>query len=613
MSTTVGSGSVHRGGMDAIRGGARSPALPSPNTLLLRSLSSSSITSRVSSHFSHFNTNNAPVELMLPTFGRRPSTVADDDTIPGRLGGGSGGVRRDGKSDGAGSSAALEARAARARYLGADADGGGGGAAAAGSGENAARAGKSKAQWGWVAGKSLFGKKAPGVETGKKTLSESERGKAPPAEENSEGRDKNAGAGGAGGGGRVVITRSRDSLDLPQRKTSDGSRPSAESKMATDSRRYQGGQGGRQQQQVGGEKDKTRGFKVVTDQRPGVRGDATSAVSGGGGTGGVDVTRPRVRDIGKARQGRSVESPGRIERGAADAATAAAAAHGFFSVPAAGYTEPSGGRDGGIYKRLKDGSGDSTPSDVDARDRSRVPGSVVGTTGHASSFARVREQRLYGDYPASQTDDLFEFNRRRRGSRVVEVGTRGERVSSTRPSSRSDHKEGTGRTRSRSQDRPDGGERSRRDASQGQPWSDLASSTLRPPLPYPNPGMDAAVNAGAKGTGQRVSGRTTAAAATADSPANSITTSEDNVAPGRIGTDEGTPSTGWGTSSLAGWGESMAAEAEAEVLGPRQQRGRGASRGGKPQLLGLAWRWELSEDSHSRRSMIHLSTARICT
>lgn len=597
MSTTVGSGSVHRGSMDAIRGGARSPALPSPNTLLLRSLSSSSITSRVSSHFSHFNTNNAPVELMLPTFGRRPSAVADDDAVPARLGGGSGGVRRDGKSDAAGSSAALEARAARAKYLGADAGGGGGGTAVAGGGENAARAGKSKAQWGWVAGKSLFGKKAPVVDTGKKAVSESERVKVPPAEENYEGRDKNAGAGGAGAGGRVVVARSRDSLDLPQRRTFDGSRPSAESKTAADSRRYQGGQGGRQQQQqVGWEKDKARGFKTATtDQRPGVRGDATSAVSSGGGTGGADLMR--VRDVRRARQGRSVESPGRIERGAADADTAAAAAHGFFSVPAAGYPDHSGGRDSGIYKRLKDDSEDGTPWDVGARDRNRITGSVVSTTGHASSFARVREQRLYGDYPASQTDDLIEFNRRRRGPRVVEVGTRGERVSSARPSSRSDQKEGAGRTRSRSQDRLDGGDRSRRDASQ--PWSDLASSTLRPPLPHPNASTDAAVTAGAKGTGRRGSGRINTAA-TADSPANSITTSEDNVAPGRTGTDEGTPSTGWGTSSLAGWGESMAAEAEAEVMGPRQHRG-GASRGGETQFLRLAWRWELFQDSHSRR------------
>lgn len=540
--------------------------------------------------------------------------MADDDALPGRPGNSNGGSRgRDGKS-----SAALDAHAARVKYLGpeaaaggaagGDSGSGGAGGGGGGGGENSVRAGKSKAQWGWGAGKSLFGKKVLVGDTGKKSGAEHERGDAPSGssmvggiaggfalsvgEYNSTSRERSAGAG-AGASESVNVARSRDSLDLPQRKTSDGSRAITDSKMSADGKRQQGGRQ-QQQQQPSSEKDKGRGSRVAADQRPssglwpqgggggGRGGDAASSTTGGGGGGPAVV---RVRDSTKVRQGRSVESPARMERGASDAAAAVAAAHGFFSVPAALYPDSSIARDGGSKQRQKEGSEEAASPWEGGVGRARGraggveqrrsgPGSGTSTTGHASSYARVREQRMYGDIPVNQIDDFFDFNRRRRGSRVVEVGTRGERVSSTRPSSRSDGGGGGGHTRTRSEDRMESGERSRRSPTHGQQWSDLTSGS-RPPLPHPNSGAEANAPSAGGGGGAKIT-RGGSGRAAAASPANSNTTSDDYVAPGRVGTDEGTPSTvGWGASSLAGWGESMAAEAEAEVLGPRQQRGGG--------------------------------------
>ncbi|CAN0594281.1 unnamed protein product, partial [Ectocarpus sp. 12 AP-2014] len=82
------SGGHGRGGTDGFRGGARSPGLPSPNTLLLRSLSSSSAISRVSSHFSHFNSNVTPVELQLPATFRRRGSGADGEEAARAFGAG---------------------------------------------------------------------------------------------------------------------------------------------------------------------------------------------------------------------------------------------------------------------------------------------------------------------------------------------------------------------------------------------------------------------------------------------------------------------------------------------------------------------------------------------
>lgn len=540
------------------------------------------------------------------------------------MGGGSGsGGYRDGKSSVAG----LDVRATRAKYLGTGAAGGT--AAGGGAGDNAARAGKTKAKWTWEAGKSLFGKKSVVVDGGKKSVSEHERveqthygtapafadaggsnsksvaavavtkptlvgsgtsGGAPPGDNREKG-------GGAGGNNSVIVSRIRDNLETTYRKPSDGSRSIDSRTSTTDSRR----QGGRQQ--PGGEKERGRWSRSTADQRP-------SGVDreGGGGAAGA----ARVRDSRRPRQSRSVDSPVRLQKEASDAAAAAEAAHGFFSVPAASYADSSNSRDSSGKQRQREGGGTglghlselsapgrvrsaSTENEESAvrdgsRDRSSRVSSderkSVSSTSHASSYTRVMEQRLQGG-SAFRGDDV-EFRRLRR-PRVVEVGTRGERVSSGRPSSRSTTIGSGGYTRARSQDRIESGRRSRLDAAdlfQGQQWSDLTSSNYRPPPSYRNPSSDIttpSTSGGAKASSGRPlrSGRIMAA-----SPANSSnTTSDENCGGPRLGTDESTPSTvDWGTSSLAGWGESMAAEAEAEVLGRSRdtKQGGGRGRGGEP-------------------------------
>eukprot|EP00904_Undaria_pinnatifida_P005416 jgi/Undpi1/2003/HiC_scaffold_12.g05390.m1 len=511
----LGSSGGQRGGGSDFRSGTRSPSLPSPTDLLLRSLSSSSAISRVSSHFSHFNSNAAPVELQLPSFRRPKGNAAETDEtarIFGGAGGGGGGAGdvRPGASGGT-----LDPRSARAKYLptggvgaaGVGAGGGGGGGAT----DNASRVAKSKPQWGWAAGKSIFGRRA--VVDGKRAgaggaaeLEAAQPAPAPPSPStgalsnnsgvvavggvtpnvSTSGTGGPAGSGGGSGGG-VTGNRARDGLD-PPRKATDNKRQGAGRRLASDT--------GGTYREPGGERG--RGSRSAAEQRT-----VLDRVGGG-----REVAGARVRDR-RPRQSRSVDSPGRVAKGAATsgADAAAEAAHGFFS-------------------------------DAARRERRVSPSPY----------------RSGGDRERGEGETRSEARKRRS---PVQAGTRRERENTRRPSR-------TARPRTRSEERL-----SRRE---GRQWSDLANP--RPPLPHPSPAPDNAHPAALlKRTGGGSGG------VSAASPANSSNgTSDDKSRASRV--DDNSSGAGWGTSSLAGWGETMAAEAEAEVLG-RPHRGGDKRRNGR--------------------------------
>lgn len=590
-----GVGGGHHGG-GGFRSGARSPGLPSPNTLLLRSLSSSSAISRVSSHFSHFNSNAAPVELQLPSSFRRRNSGADSDEGVRMFGGGSGGDHRDGKVGASGG--ALDVRAARAKYLGTGAAGGSGAAVGAGGAEatdNASRAAKSKPQWGWGAGKSLFGKRgavevkkagtavepeavaaipAPAARnstsvaaaaagaaqaaaqaataaaaaaaaanaalassssaavTGGASGSSGDREKARFSSNSSGG----AGAGGpgtGGGGGSVLSVRSREGADTA-RKTADTRRQGGR-RLASET--------GGISREPGGER--SRGSRSAAEQRSGLDRDGSREAA--------DV---RVRDR-RPRQSRSVDSPGRVAKGTTNTADAAVeAAHGFFSVPAASYTDTS--RETSKERHGRERSASTENEDAARRDRresdrQRRVGDEDRRMGGAAHRSGGGRERGYGETRS-------EAKKRRS---PVQAGTRRERESSRRPSR-------TDRTRTRSEERLSSGDKTRRE---GKQWSDVANP--RPPLPHPSPAPEAYPLASSS---RRTGGGS--GAVSAASPANSSNgTSDDKSRVSRM--DDNSSSAGWGTSSLAGWGETMAAEAEAEVLGhSRDKHGSGGVGGG---------------------------------
>ena len=561
----LGSSGGQRGGGSDFRSGTRSPSLPSPTDLLLRSLSSSSAISRVSSHFSHFNSNAAPVELQLPSFRRPKGNAAETDEtarIFGGAGGGGGGAGdvRPGASGGT-----LDPRSARAKYLptggvgaaGVGAGGGGGGGAT----DNASRVAKSKPQWGWAAGKSIFGRRA--VVDGKRAgaggaaeLEAAQPAPAPPSPStgalsnnsgvvavggvtpnvSTSGTGGPAGSGGGSGGG-VTGNRARDGLD-PPRKATDNKRQGAGRRLASDT--------GGTYREPGGERG--RGSRSAAEQRT-----VLDRVGGG-----REVAGARVRDR-RPRQSRSVDSPGRVAKGAATsgADAAAEAAHGFFSVPAASHADSQevGGKQQQTQQQQT-----QAQQQLQTQQEQRYGGRERSASTENEDAAR-RERRVSpspyrsgGDRERGEGETRSEARKRRS---PVQAGTRRERENTRRPSR-------TARPRTRSEERL-----SRRE---GRQWSDLANP--RPPLPHPSPAPDNAHPAALlKRTGGGSGG------VSAASPANSSNgTSDDKSRASRV--DDNSSGAGWGTSSLAGWGETMAAEAEAEVLG-RPHRGGDKRRNGR--------------------------------
>ena len=523
------SGGHGRGSTDVFRGGARSPGIPSPNTLLLRSLSSSSAISRVSSHFSHFNSSAAPVELQLPSNFRRRGSGADADEAAHAFGGG-------GASGGRESSGTLDARAARAKYLpDAGEAGGGGGAAAATAAE--ARAAKSKPQWGWGAGKSIFGKRAP-VEVRRSDNPEPE---APPNPNPPSGAKPNALAAAA-----VEVAHATSSA-----------LKASETKTQQQGGRRLGAEIGGTYREPGGERG--RGTRSAAEQR--LRLERESGWNEGHReAGGAAVVRSRER---RPRQSRSVDSPGKVTKVVPATADAAVeAAHGFFSVPAASHAAAAA-RDvaGGMPLQRQRERSASTENEEYARYGRRDNNDRENR--FASSVEHAEQSLALGGYRGRERGDA----RKRRSP--APAGTRRERESSQRPS------RAIGRTQTRSEERV-----SRR--GEGKQWSDLANP--RPPLPYPSPAPDAP-GASSGGALLKRSGGGSGGISAA-SPANSTATSDDKSRASR-GMDDNSSSAGWGTSSLAGWGETMAAEAEAEVLGRSHRNGDrqsgGAGKGDSPE------------------------------
>lgn len=516
------SGGHGRGSTEGFRGGARSPGLPSPNTLLLRSLSSSSAISRVSSHFSHFNSNAAPVELQLPVSFRRRGGSADGEEAVRAFGGGVGAG-----GDGRDSSGTLDARAARAKYLpSAGAGGAGAGAVAA---ENAARAAKSKPQWGWGAGKSIFGKRAP-VEIKRSGNAEPEAPSAPSASV-------------------TTISAKQTTLAAAAVEAAHATRKAADAKTQQGGRRLAAETGGTYRE-PGGERG--RGTRSAAEQRSRLERD---------GRRDVGETVVRVRDSRRPRQSRSVDSPGKVAKGVPATADAAVeAAHGFFSVPAVshGGDAREGGGGGKLLHRQRERSA-STENEEAARYERRENNDRDRENRFGSSAAKRAATAGAGDHRGKDRADA----RQRRSP--APAGTRRERESSRRPS------RATGRTRTRSEERL-----SRR--GEGKQWSDLANP--RPPLPHPSP----APEVGGALAGGSLSKRTGGGSGgiSAASPANSSGASDDKSRASR-GMDDNSSSAGWGNSSLAGWGETMAAEAEAEVLGrshrAKERHGGGTSKG----------------------------------
>lgn len=501
----AGSGGGHgRGSTEGFRGGARSPGLPSPNTLLLRSLSSSSAISRVSSHFSHFNSNAAPVELQLPVSFRRRGGSADGEEAARAFGGGAGGDGRD-------STGTLDARAARAKYL--PSAGAGGAAAEAAEAENAARAAKSKPQWGWGAGKSIFGKRAP-VEVKRSGNAEHEAPAGPSASV-------------------ATISTKPTTLAAAAVEAAHATRKAADTKTQQGGRRLAAETGGTYRE-PGGERG--RGTRSAAEQRSRLERDGRRDV-------GDAVVR--VRDSRRPRQSRSVDSPGKVAKAVPATADAAVeAAHGFFSVPAVSHGDPREGAGGKLLQRQRERSA-STENEEVARYERRVNNKRAADDDH--------------DHRGRERADA------RQRSSPAPAGTWRERESSRRPS------RAVGRTRTRSEERL-----SRR--GEGKQWSDLANP--RPPLPHPSPAPEVG-GALVGGSVLRRSGGGSGGISAA-SPANSSGATSDDKSRASRGMDDNSSSAGWGTSSLAGWGETMAAEAEAEVMGRSHRaadRHGGGSRG----------------------------------
>ena len=502
------SGGHGRGSTDGFRGGARSPGLPSPNTLLLRSLSSSSAISRVSSHFSHFNSNAAPVELQLPASFRRRGGSADGEEAVRAFGGGVGGDGRD-------STGTLDARAARAKYL--PSAGAGGAAAGAAAAENAARAAKSKPQWGWGAGKSIFGKRAP-VEVKRSGNTEQEASAGPSASV-------------------TTISTKPTALAAAAVEAAHATRKAADAKTQLGGRRLAAETGGTYRE-PGGERG--RGTRSAAEQRSRLERDGRREV-------GDAVVR--VRDSRRPRQSRSVDSPGKVAKQVPATADAAVeAAHGFFSVPAVshGDSREGGGAGGKLLHRQRERSA-STENEEAARYERRENNDRENRFGSSSA-----ENRAFagGDYRGKERADA----RQRRSP--APAGTRRERESSRRPS------RAIGRTRTRSEERL-----SR--TGEGKQWSDLTNP--RPPLPHPSPAPEVGGALGGGSLLRRIGGGS--GGISAASPANSSGATSDDKSRASRGMDDNSSSAGWGTSSLAGWGETMAAEAEAEVLGRSHRAG----------------------------------------
>lgn len=512
----LGSNGGHgRGATDGFRGGARSPGLPSPNTLLLRSLSSSSAISRVSSHFSHFNSNAAPVELQLPAnFRRRGSSVDAEESTRAFGAGGAGGGRD--------SSGTLDARAARAKYLPSAGEEGSAGEGAAAA-ENAARAAKSKPQWGWGAGKSIFGKRAP-VEVKRSGNTEPDVPHDPP----------------------VAST----SVLVEVAPTASHARKATDTKAQQGGRRLASETGGTYRE-PGGERG--RGTRSAAEQRSHIDRDGRREVGGGAGV--------RVRDR-RARQSRSVDSPGRVAKGVPASADAAVkAAHGFFSVPAASHADSREGAGGKALQHRQQqrphlASSESEETAGYERRENAERGNRLGSSpGLKMAVGDTRGTEREGGETRSDP--------RKRGSpTAAPAGTRRERESSRRPL------RATGRTRTRSEERLS-------ETKEGRQWSDLANP--RPPLPNPSQALDlVGASVGGGSTLRRTGGGS--GGVFASSPAPSSNTTSDKSRASRA-MDESSSSTGWAASSLAGWGETMAAEAEAEVVGGRH---RGGDRHGGP-------------------------------
>lgn len=587
LSGSVGS---RRGSGESVRGGARSPGLPSPNTLLKRSLSSSSVISRVSSNFPHFNSNVTP-EVQLPNNFRWLGSGADPDEAARAFDGAPGRLqdKRDGRSDGS--------NGAKIKHL----LGGGAGVV-----ENASRTAKSKTQWGWP---TVFGKRATteekrtGVYKGEvqasytgpsanaitsrssaaaaatqasymgssnnantsiatamahaaqaaataKEMADVATAAANAATSGSTGTtgtaltfgDRDKSRGGSTGGHNI---RSRDVEPAdPSRKTAETRRQAG---------RRLAGEAGIISREPGGERERDRGVRSAAEQRSGV--DHSSVRD--------TVADARARDR-KPRQIRSVESPRRTAAAGGTSimtSTAALSVSTAAEVTQGGY---SGRGSGGKQQRHGGNRGRSASPEIEVtsrRDRreqdrehrvggeekksTRGGGSGGGGSGH-HRFSDVKE-RGHGDTRP-------EVKRR---PAPIQVEMQQERETSRRPS-RSDRT----RTRTRSEERISSSGRDRRE---GQQWSDLANP--RPPLPHPSPAPDSASAAGQlKGTGGGGKG-----GLLTSSPANSSNAASDEK--GRMSrVDDNSSSAGRGTSSLAGWGETMAAEAEAEVLG-RSHRG----------------------------------------
>lgn len=513
--------------------------------------------------------------------------------------GGSGFVEyRDGRADS--SNATLDAHAARAKYLptGGNARHGGGGLA--GGADDASRTSKGKVQWGWGAGKSLFGKKTA-VEVKRSEPSEQEahqtdiransfsiaaaaasaaRAASAAAastagtsgsavlsfgDRNKGGRGGSSGGGGAGsavgGDGSVVSSRSRDGPDLARKTSADAKRQGGGRRLASETSGTH--------REPGGERGRVS--RSAVEQRSSLNRD-------GSGREMIDI---RVRDR-RSRQSRSVDSPnGKITKGATTTTADAAvkAAHGFFSVPAATYGESREGGSGSVadsgggrqQRRGKERSV-SIENEVTALRRDRMREHVDrGTDAHSTGDERRtagaghRSGSNSGNGGSTGGDDAGEQIREQRAEEEtrleakkrrspVQAGTRRERESSQRPSR-------CGRTRTRSEERFSSSDNPR---GEGKQWRDLANP--RPPLPLRNqsPAREVVTPSGllskCQGGG---SGRISAA-----SPVHSSNgTSDDKSRATSRMDDSSKSSTGWGTNSLAGWGETTAADAEAEVLG----------------------------------------------
>ena len=579
------------GSGESFRGGTRSPGLPSPNTLLLRSLSSSSAISRVSSHFSYFNSNVNQEEVHLPKkFPRRGGGAETEEATLAFGGGGRVVDKRDSKQDS--SNVALDANVGRAKFSSV-----GGTTTAA---DNASRAAKSKTQWGWTAGKSIFGKKAIADEkkaggseasvmastaaaaaaaaatvttAAANAVTAVSAGTASATMTTFGDRDKSRG-GGTGGG---PSGRSRDvgATDPSQKTVETTRRPGV---------RRLGGETAGISREPGGERERDRGVRSAVEQRFG-------ADRNGGAR---DATDARSRDR-RPRQTRSGESPLRVatsagggalasgaaittattvsttSTGLSSADAAAEAAHGVFSVPAASYADArdgggakqqrhSGNKDRSVSTEVEDAARrDRREHDRDHRANSDEKKTTRGGGGGVSSHYRSEDGR------ERERGDTRSDTKRR--PTPIQVGTRKERDSTQRPS-RSDRT----RTRTRSEERIPSSGKAREE---GQQWSDLANPR---PRPFPSPTPEAV---SAAGLFNRV-GTTGKAGMFNQSPANSSNiASDDKGRTRRVRGDETSTVSGFGSSSLAGWGETVAAEAEAEVLGRSHYVGRGKVLGGQ--------------------------------